>query len=107
MTRFTIFQAKRPTFDASGGFDASLSYRVVWTDDLNGRGLEDIFRDFQRVDEISGPWPPEGYTGRSLSESDIVVIRVDDEEHGYLCAAFGWDKLDEADVRELLHSVKV
>lgn len=80
--KFEIFQA--PYRQTYGGYDQSADYEPVWAgevDDLEvletteaTPALERIFRDFQRVDPDLGSWPPEGYTGRSLSVGDVVVL---------------------------------
>lgn len=94
--KFRIYQA--PFEQTAFGFDPSADYECVWTDEFAevalakelgffglGAGpdfveadvtpmLDVIFRDFQRVDPDTGPWPPEGFTGRSLSVGDVVVI---------------------------------
>jgi hypothetical protein len=83
--RFEIWQA--PFEQTSFGYVNGAHYERVW----EGRAgssrdfattnapdvsplLEQIFHDFQRVDPETGPWPPEGYEGRSLSVGDVIVL---------------------------------
>lgn len=83
--RFSIYQA--PFERTALGFQPGADYEVVWEGELDdaiftGRPpdasaddlLGVIWVDFQRVDPETGPWPPEGYTGRSLSVGDVVVL---------------------------------
>lgn len=81
--RFEIFQA--PFEQTAWGYDQNADYESVWTGEVEHDlevlepteatpALERIFRDFQRVDPDEGPWPPDGYTGRSLSVGDVVVL---------------------------------
>lgn len=82
--RFSIYQA--PFEQTALGFQPGADYEVVWEGELVFTGwvhppdgsaddlLGVIWVDFQRVDPETGPWPPEGYTGRSLSVGDVVVL---------------------------------
>jgi hypothetical protein len=67
-------------------------YSVVWEEDLDDGALdlEAIWTRFQRVDPFSGPWPPEGYEGRSLSIGD--VIEIDGER--WTPVSFGFEKVE-------------
>lgn len=67
----TIYQA--PEFrETAFGFNPDASYRVVWQEESEGRTLDDVWERFQRVDPKTGPWPPAGYTSRSLSIGDVI-----------------------------------
>ncbi len=57
-------------------------YELVYDGEIEGSNLEDVFFAFN-VNH------PEGYTGRSMSVSDIVEINGT----YYFCDAFGFKKL--------------
>lgn len=64
-------------------------YEKVWEGEIEVEGdkpaheLEEIFRIFQGV-------KPEGYTGTSVSVSDVVMI----DGQCYYCDSFGWEPVD-------------
>lgn len=60
--------------DTAMGFNTMANYEVVWTEPNDGASLESLWTRFQRVDPDTGPWPPETYTGRSLSIGDVIEI---------------------------------
>lgn len=77
--RFSIHQA--PFEQTAFGFRAAADYAVVWEGEVAGELPPDVtpvlgalWEGFQRVDPETGPWPPEGYTGRSLSVGDVIVL---------------------------------
>lgn len=70
--RTRIFQA--PFEQTAFGYRADAEYRLVWEENTEGRNLAEIWERFQRVDEKTGPWPPDGYEGRSLSIGDLISI---------------------------------
>lgn len=77
--RFSILQA--PFDQTATGFRASADYAVVWEGEVAGElppdatdVLGELYKGFQRVDPETGPWPPEGYEGRSLSVGDVVLL---------------------------------
>ena len=59
-------------------------YRKVFDGDLNVNGLEEVFSMFN-VNH------PEGYTGRSMSVSDVVELT--EEGTFYFCDSFGFDRV--------------
>lgn len=87
-----IYQANEPTFRVEDGkINYNLdTYHKVYEreEDENCRSriaiLEDLFCEMN-----SGPHP-EGYTGYSLSVSDIVLIN----DEAYICANCGWDRIN-------------
>lgn len=78
--KFAIYQA--PFEQTALGYAAGADYERVWEGELDGlpalgeadAALNRVWVDFQRVDPDDGPWPPEGYRGRSLSVGDVVVL---------------------------------
>ena len=64
-------------------------YDCVFSGDVECGGLEDIFQKFN-IDH------PNGYSGRSLSVSDIVeIVEAEDVEKGfYYCDSIGFSKVD-------------
>ena len=77
--KFAIYQA--PFEQTALGYTAGADYTRVWAGEHEGElppdatdVLEAIWTGFQRVDPETGPWPPEGYTGRSLSVGDVIVL---------------------------------
>lgn len=76
---FALYQA--PFEQTAFGYTAAADYKRVWAADFEGElppdvteALEAIWTGFQRVDPETGPWPPEGYEGRSLSVGDVIVL---------------------------------
>lgn len=93
--KYKIFQK---TFDSLGLFEVLAcmatsvkinldEYQEVWDGTINSssvkQGLEDLFYIFNMQH-------PPGYTGRSLSISDVIEI---DGEY-YYCQAVGWLKVE-------------
>lgn len=93
--RFAIYQA--PFEQSALGYQPGADYEVVWEGELErddsdhflrrligpeapppiadaSDELDRIFVWFQRVDPEGGPWPPEGYEGRSVSVGDVIVL---------------------------------
>lgn len=63
----------------------------------SGFGLENVFRDNNRVD---GTERPEMEGHRSLSVGDVVVVWVDGALKAWAVASFGWDEVTYLDVLE-------
>lgn len=95
MKSYKILQICKSDVPAFFGLDfmkeAGLSedwYKEVWQGVYTGSEntvvgiLEDLFREFN-IDH------PEGFTGHSLSTSDIVIL----EDTAYYCDSFGWKPL--------------
>lgn len=55
------------------GFRQDADYAIVWTEACQTRDCEEVWARFQRV-EPGIAWPPDGYTGRSLSIGDVIGI---------------------------------
>lgn len=70
--KLRIHQA--PFEETAFGFTPEAAYSVVWEEETTEADLEAIWTRFQRVDPYRGPWPPEGFTGRSLSIGDLIEI---------------------------------
>lgn len=78
--RYAIYQA--PFNQTAWGYSPTADYELVWEGELfeaeggaDATGaLDVIWSGFQRVDPDTGPWPPEGYVGRSLSVGDVIVL---------------------------------
>jgi hypothetical protein len=93
MIRVTIYQA--PFDETYRGFDQTAGYTAVWVEPWDEAPTTDeIWTRFQRVDEVTGPWPPDGYKGRSLSIGDVVAIGPD----FFTPESVGWRQLDSAEV---------
>lgn len=92
-----IYQA--PFEQTAMGFKADADYEAVWSEPNDDASLESLWTRFQRVDAEFGPWPPAGYTGRSLSIGDVVEI----DGSYWTPLAVGWRELDpdEASVFEV------
>jgi hypothetical protein len=80
------------------GFNGEAVYRLLWEEDgseyLAGdpaAAPESVWTRFQRVDPDEGPWPPEGYKGRSVSIGDVVEI----DGIAWTPAAVGWDRVEQ------------
>jgi hypothetical protein len=77
--RYAIYQA--PFVQTALGFQEGAEYELVYegsvadspSGDMEGL-LSLIWTGFQRVDPETGPWPPEGFEGRSLSVGDVIVL---------------------------------
>lgn len=61
-------------------------YNIVFDGQLETDSLEDVFRIFNLEH-------PEGYTGRSLSVSDIVELYDERDRRFYFCDAIGFKKI--------------
>lgn len=66
-----------------GGVDPS-EYALVFDGDVTARTLDEVY-------SICNGYPklPEGYSGRSISVSDVVVT----EDGAFFCDSFGWVEL--------------
>ena len=60
-------------------------YALVYEGDVEADDLEDVYVIFNRYDLM-----PEGFAGRSISVSDVVVC----EEGAFFCDAYGFIKLN-------------
>jgi hypothetical protein len=92
-----IYQA--PFSQTWNGLSLLADYVPVWTEENEGRTIDEIWTRFQRIGDGAswyGGMPPEGYTGRSLSIGDVVAIGDD----FYTPEVVGWRKLTakEADL---------
>jgi len=75
-------------FQGSKEIDSGI-YECVFDGEVDCKGLEDVFRKFNYE-------RPDGYTGHSLSVSDIVeVVEAEDTDPGfYFCDPIGFKKVD-------------
>ena len=64
-------------------------YDCVFSSDVDCKGLEDVYQKFN-IDH------PDGYSGRSLSVSDVVeILESEDVDKGfYFCDSIGFSKVD-------------
>ncbi len=94
MTTIRIYQLKsdsdprlfRSFADAvkAGGFDRNAYSKVYETEYRDTPTLEEIFQIFNETQ-------PEGYTGHSLSVSDLVEMQCEGQEPAtYYCEPIGW-----------------
>lgn len=98
--RYTIYQIKEENLQDCGflsyvrlsklGLSISKDrYQEVYSAALTpGTTLDELYRKFN-VD------CPEDYTGRSLSLSDVVVLRRDGKDTAFYCDSFGWTEVPE------------
>lgn len=63
----------------------SEKYSLVFDDVIAAKDLEDIFRIFNVAH-------PNGYTGRSLTTTDVVEVDDGQEHEIYICESFGFAK---------------
>lgn len=83
---FEIWQCDpRYAFDGHG-YHPELGFRRVWRDETRSPGPEEIFTEFQRVEE-GVHMPPEGYEGRSLTCGDLINL----DGRWLYCAPVGWE----------------
>lgn len=75
-----------PKFQGSQDINSSI-YNKVFNGEVNCETLEDVFRKFN-IDH------PAGYTGRSLSVSDVVEITDGERKGFYFCDSVGFKKID-------------
>lgn len=71
-------------------------YQLVFQDDISANNLEDIYRIFNRVSEEDTQFLEKiGYTGRSLSISDVVEISNSNNSKStfYFCDRIGFRKI--------------
>ena len=71
------------------GYLTANIYDIVFSGDVNCQSLEEVYTAFNR--DIR----PEGFSGHSLSVSDVVQI-IDSEEYEpgfYFCDSIGWQQL--------------
>ena len=87
------FRSFEETESETGGIQAS-RYREVFHGTVEAKDLEDVFEIFNRA-------IPDGFKGRSMSVSDVVLT---EDEAGpglspgaYFCDVFGFQKADEFD----------
>lgn len=67
-----------------GGVDPG-EYELVWEGDVEANDLEDVYVIFNRYDLM-----PDGYSGRSLSVSDVIVT----EKGAFFCDAYGFVQIE-------------
>lgn len=100
--KVTVYQA--PFRQTCEGYSPEADYEAVWSetlqlDDLGNPPehslLESLWTRYQRVDEETGPWPPEGYEARSLSIGDLVevVFEHDAEVMWWSPVSVGWERV--------------
>ena len=70
-------------------------YALVFDGVVAAKDLEDIYRIFNIAH-------PAGYTGRSLSPTDVVEVDDGQEREFYICGNFGYDRanFDAAIIRK-------
>lgn len=81
---FGLDEIKRLT--KSDTLDCTI-YDKLFSGEVDCKNLEDVYRMFN-TDR------PKGYTGRSLSVSDVVEITDDDNKGFYFCDNVGFEKID-------------
>lgn len=64
------------------------NYELVYQDVLGNQTLDDIFERFN-MDR------PDDFTGHSLSVSDIVVVRKDDETKAHFVDSIGYEEIED------------
>lgn len=86
-----------PRFQGTDQIDSSI-YDLVFSGDVSCNSLEDVYQMFN-IDR------PEGYTGRSLSVSDVVQVQDSsaNEPRFYFCDSFGFKEVQFDS--ELTHDV--
>lgn len=65
---------------------------------LSHRGFDPIeFAEFIFEEFNKPPFPPKGYSGHSLSVSDVIIIQGDSGEIALYCNSVGFKQLDWRD----------
>lgn len=93
---FSIYQLKSDEYRFSSyvsmrnkGYEPVVGdYEMIYTDELNGASLNDIYDRFN----INHP---KDYVGYSLSVSDVIVLIKDGERTAYMVDSFGFKELPE------------
>lgn len=93
---FSIYQLKSDEFRFSSyvsmrnkGYEPVVDdYEMIYTDELNGATLNDIYERFN-IDH------PKDYVGYSLSVSDVIVLIKDGERTAYMVDSFGFKELPD------------
>lgn len=93
---FSIYQLKSDEFRFSSyvsmrnkGYEPVVDdYEMIYTDELNGASLNDIYERFN-IDH------PKDYVGYSLSVSDVIVLIKDGERTAYMVDSFGFKELPD------------
>lgn len=62
-------------------------YDCVFDGEVDADNLEKVFMIFNENH-------PEGYTGRSLSVSDVVEVKTESERAFYFCDTFGFKEIE-------------
>lgn len=95
-TAFSIYQLKSDEYRfepyvrmRSKGYEPTApDYEMIYTDELNGATLNDIYERFN-IDH------PKDYVGYSLSVSDVIVFIKDGERTAYMVDSFGFKELPD------------
>lgn len=85
-TKSVKFENLENTLNIAGQVDPAI-YSRVYADVCNCNNLEDVYYRFN-VER------PAGFTGHSLSISDIVEILDEENKGTYFCDSFGFKKID-------------
>lgn len=93
---FSIYQLKSDDYRfqpyvrmRSKGYEPTIDdYEMIYTDELNGATLNDIYERFN----INHP---KDYVGYSLSVSDVIVFIKDGERTAYMVDSFGFKELPD------------
>ena len=73
-------------FASNHGGITIADYELVFDGEVNANDMEDIFVMFNFKH-------PEGFTGHSLSVSDIVVVEGEEHNSIFYCDSFGWEEI--------------
>lgn len=93
---FSIYQLKSDEYRfesyvrmRSKGYEPTApDYEMIYTDELNGATLNDIYERFN-MDH------PKDYVGYSLSVSDVIVLIKDNKRMAYMVDSFGFKELPD------------
>lgn len=96
LSAFSIYQLKSDEYRFSSyvsmrnnGYEPAVpDYEMIYTDELNGATLNDIYERFN-IDH------PKDYVGYSLSVSDVIVLIKDGERTAYMVDSFGFKELPD------------
>jgi N12 class adenine-specific DNA methylase len=72
----------------NGGVIDNRNYSRVYTADLNGKSLDDLYEEFNIAH-------PADFTGHSLSVSDIIVLNQDGNKRAFYCDSVGFKEVPE------------
>ncbi len=86
--RGVVFEGLKSLKDSGRGVDPAI-YSEVYSGTLReNTTLEDLFEAFNL-------YRPSGYTARSMSVSDVVVLNRNGEDKAYFCDDFGFAEVPE------------